>query len=162
MPLSGNATTAEGLPADFVRIFRWPTGELVGVALPDENGDWSHGAPMTGDYGLTYIAAGCQPITHGPYYIESSLWTPAEISTELWLDANDTTAFLENESGAISVWKDKSGKGRDGQQATEADKPLRGGFINGVPALDFYGKHVDLPALPAGNYTHFFVVNSAA
>jgi len=70
MAISGNATTAEGLPVDFVRIFSWPTSELVGVALPNENGDWTHEVPLTKDYGLTYIAAGCQPITHGPYYIE--------------------------------------------------------------------------------------------
>lgn len=72
MTISGNATTAEGLPADFVRIFSWPTSELVGVAVPDESGDWSHEVPLTGEYGLTYIAAGCQPITHGPYLIEGS------------------------------------------------------------------------------------------
>ena len=123
MPISGNATTAEGLPADFVRIFSWPTGELVGVALPDESGDWSHEVPLTGDYGLTYIAAGCQPITHGPYYIESNLWTPSRIVTALWLDASDSDSVFLDEYGNVESWIDRSGNARSFTQAVAASRP---------------------------------------
>ncbi|GGE75990.1 hypothetical protein GCM10011533_30460 [Streptosporangium jomthongense] len=71
MQITGNATTASGDPADFVRIFSWPDQELVSTAVPAANGDWAAEIAATGDYGITYIAAGCQPITHGPYFIEA-------------------------------------------------------------------------------------------
>ena len=70
MQITGNATTASGDPADFVRVFSWPDMELTSTAVPDINGDWSAEVTVSGDYGVTYIALGCQPITHGPYYLE--------------------------------------------------------------------------------------------
>lgn len=71
MQITGNATTASGEPADFVRVFSWPDMELTSTAVPDTNGDWSAEVTVSGDYGVTYIALGCQPITHGPYLIET-------------------------------------------------------------------------------------------
>jgi len=40
------------------------------------------------------------------------LWTPAEITTALWLDAGDADTVTET-SGAVSQWDDKSGNGRN-------------------------------------------------
>lgn len=71
MQITGNATTASGDPADFVRVFSWPDMELTSTAVPDINGDWAAEVTVSGDYGVTYIALGCQPITHGPYLIET-------------------------------------------------------------------------------------------
>lgn len=70
MQITGNATVASGGPIDAVRVFEWPTGDLAAIATPDENGDWTATIETTGDYGITYIAEGHQPITHGPYFIE--------------------------------------------------------------------------------------------
>ena len=70
MQISGNATTAAGTPVEFVRVFSWPDAELVTTAVPSITGDWTADIATTGDYGITYIATGCQPITHGPYFIE--------------------------------------------------------------------------------------------
>lgn len=70
MAISGNATTSDGQPVDVVRIFRWPDKELYGAVLPDAAGDWTFEPVQSGEYGITYIAAGCQPVTHGPYYLE--------------------------------------------------------------------------------------------
>lgn len=67
-PINGNATAAGG-PVDHVLIFRWPQGPIMAQATPDQNGDWSALAPA-GEYGVTYISEGCQPITHGPYLAE--------------------------------------------------------------------------------------------
>lgn len=67
--LSGNATTAAGVPADVVAVFAWPEGARVATATPSSNGDWSAQVPP-GIYGVTYISEGCQPITHGPYTVE--------------------------------------------------------------------------------------------
>jgi len=71
MQITGNATTASGDPADFVRVFSWPDMELTSTAVPGINGDWTAEVTVSGDYGVTYIALGCQPITHGPYLIEA-------------------------------------------------------------------------------------------
>lgn len=70
MSLSGNATTAEGVPVDHIRIFIWPEGELVDVIEPDANGDWDFLPAFSQSYGITYIASGCRPVTHGPYFVE--------------------------------------------------------------------------------------------
>lgn len=69
MPISGNATSAAGQPVGAVNVFIWPRGPIVDTATPDSNGDWAAFAP-TVNYGVTYIAEGCQPITHGPYLAE--------------------------------------------------------------------------------------------
>jgi hypothetical protein len=50
------------------------------------------------------------------------LWTPAEISTELWLDASDDTTITAA-GGAVSQWNDKSGNARNAAQATGANQP---------------------------------------
>jgi hypothetical protein len=71
MQIAGNATVASGGPIDAVRVFEWPTGALAAIATPDESGDWTATIETTGDYGVTYIAEGHQPITHGPYFIET-------------------------------------------------------------------------------------------
>lgn len=64
-------------------------------------------------------------------------WTPAEITTALWLDAADASTITES-GGAVSQWDDKSGNGRHVLQATENKKPtynLTG--LNNKPAIDW-------------------------
>lgn len=51
-----------------------------------------------------------------------SAWTPAQIPTALWLDANDTSTITLNGS-TVSQWNDKSGNGRNAVQATAANQP---------------------------------------
>jgi len=50
-------------------------------------------------------------------------WTPAEITTALWLDAADASTITES-GGAVSQWNDKSGNNRNVMQATAADRPV--------------------------------------
>ena len=51
-----------------------------------------------------------------------TLWTPAQITTQLWLDSDDpSTLTLVN--GRVSQWNDKSGNSRNGTQSTEANRP---------------------------------------
>lgn len=66
-PFSGNATVVGGGPIDRVLLFEWGTGNLVQIIAPDSVGAWAATPPLPGQYGLTYIADGHQPITHGPY-----------------------------------------------------------------------------------------------
>lgn len=50
------------------------------------------------------------------------VWTPAEITTALWLDAADASTITES-GGAVSQWDDKSGNDYHVSQATAANKP---------------------------------------
>ena len=51
-----------------------------------------------------------------------NLWTPAEITTALWLDAADTST-VTTVNGAVSQWNDKSGNGRNAAQGTSSSRP---------------------------------------
>jgi hypothetical protein len=60
-------------------------------------------------------------------------WTPAQISTALWLDAADSSTLFDATSGgslvaadgAIARWEDKSGNTRHFTQATSGSRPQR-------------------------------------
>ena len=47
-------------------------------------------------------------------------WTPAEITTAVWLDANDSGTVTE---GATFIWADKSGNGNDATQSSASLQP---------------------------------------
>ena len=60
-------------------------------------------------------------------------WTPANITTALWLDAADASTFYDattggnpvTNNGAIARWEDKSGNVRHATEGTLANRPLR-------------------------------------
>ena len=68
-------------------------------------------------------------------------WTPAQISTALWLDAADASTITLNGS-TVSQWDDKSGNGRNFAQVTAASQPtfLATG-LNNKPLLSFDGSN---------------------
>ena len=51
-----------------------------------------------------------------------ALWTPAEITTELWLDADDSSTITLNGSN-VSQWDDKSGNIKHAEQGTASLQP---------------------------------------
>jgi hypothetical protein len=63
------------------------------------------------------------------------LWTPAQLTTALWLDAADTGTITLNGS-TVSQWADKSGNSRNFSQATAANQP---GYSN--PNITFDGSN---------------------
>jgi hypothetical protein len=67
------------------------------------------------------------------------LWTPAAITTALWLDAADAST-ITTVSGAVSQWDDKSGSGFNAAQSDATRRPVYNatGF-NGNPGLVFDG-----------------------
>lgn len=74
-------------------------------------------------------------------------WTPANITTALWLDASDATT-ITTVSGAVSQWNDKSGNGRNATQGTAANRPTyTSAGQNGLNVLTFDGTD-DWLALP--------------
>jgi hypothetical protein len=63
-------------------------------------------------------------------------WTPAYISTALWLDAADTSTITQS-LGTVSQWNDKSGNNYHLSQATAALQPqYEAAGMNGKPALN--------------------------
>jgi hypothetical protein len=66
-------------------------------------------------------------------------WTPAQISTALWLDAADASTLTLNGS-TVSQWADKSGNARNATQATASAQPTYNAtLLGGKPALTFDG-----------------------
>jgi hypothetical protein len=75
-----------------------------------------------------------------------ALWTPAEITTSLWLDASDASTLYDATSGGslvasdgtVARWEDKSGNDRHYTQATAGSRPTRKTSIqNGNDVIRF-------------------------
>jgi hypothetical protein len=86
-------------------------------------------------------------------------WTPALISTALWLDAADAST-VTTVSGAVSQWNDKSGNGRNATQETLANRPaLTAAALNNKNVLTFAnGNFLRVTHQWANSAFSFFVV----
>ena len=82
----------------------------------------------------------------------SNLWTPAQISTSLWLDASDASTITLNGS-TISQWNDKSGNSRNVSQVNSALQPLYTlGGLNSLNIVDFDGANDVLNGNAVSNF----------
>lgn len=113
---------------------------------------YSNSMGMNSDFSIRGFGAG-QSEAMGTLTVtvssgEAQLWTPAEITTALWLDAADSTTITLNGS-TVSQWADKSGNGRHATQGTAANQPTQTS-INLLTAISFSsGKRFSLAsALP--------------
>lgn len=68
--LQGNAKKYSGAAIDYVLIFDWVTGDCIGKAVPNSSGVWTFDYFANMICGITYVADGCEPITHGSYSFE--------------------------------------------------------------------------------------------
>lgn len=64
----------------------------------------------------------------GRYEALVQLWTPGEITTQLWFDAADSST-ITLVSGAVSQWNDKSGNNRHASQGTASNRPVYSGGL---------------------------------
>lgn len=65
-------------------------------------------------------------------------WTPADITTQLWLDASDS-ATITLVSGAVSQWSDKSGNNRHLTQSNSALRPtVTANSIGSLSGINFF------------------------
>jgi hypothetical protein len=84
------------------------------------------------------------------------VWSPASLSTALWVDAADASTIIET-GGAVSQWSDKSGNNRHATQTTTDKMPLRSVTgLNNRPSINFDGTNDNLN-LPTG-----FLFNTTA
>lgn len=68
----GNTVSVAGNgPGDYVAIIDATTKELVRLADPDVDGNWTASVPA-GEYYALYFGDGCQPICHGPYTLTAA------------------------------------------------------------------------------------------
>jgi len=92
-----------------------------------------------------------------------ALWTPAEITTALWLDAaDDTTITIDT---GVSAWADKSGNSRSPANTTDAEQPaVIAAEQNGLDVLRFDGSNDYLlfPSSTATDYALKFGTGSFA
>jgi hypothetical protein len=79
------------------------------------------------------------------------LWTPADIATALWFDAEDTSTITLNGS-TVSQWNDKSGNVRNIIQAVASQQPTWNATgLNSKPTLVFDGSDDFLLTQTAGS-----------
>lgn len=65
--INGRAKRFNGAAIDYVLLFSWKNGNCLSKVIPDIAGNWSFNYTTNMIVGITYVASGCQPITHGPY-----------------------------------------------------------------------------------------------
>ena len=65
--ITGRAKRYDGTAIDYVLIFRWKDGKRLGKSIPNNAGNWSFDYDTNMIVGVTYVADGCEPISHGPY-----------------------------------------------------------------------------------------------
>lgn len=80
-------------------------------------------------------------------------WTPADTSTQLWLDAADASTLTQN-GGAVLRWVDKSGNGHHATQTDTARQPTftaSDAMLGGRPAVgvNLQAKWLDIPEVSA-------------
>lgn len=68
---------------------------------------------------------------------------PTEPSLALWLDAADAVTVVES-GGAVSLWADKSGNGRDATQPTSGKQPNTSQQLAGKTTITFDGSDDEL------------------
>jgi len=79
------------------------------------------------------------------------LWTPALLTTKVWLDAADS-GTLTLDGSAVSQWDDKSGNANHGTETSTQRPALVSNSQNSLPGLSFDGSNDRLvfgsPILP--------------
>jgi hypothetical protein len=80
-------------------------------------------------------------------------WTPAQLSTALWLDASDNATLFDSTTGGslpaadgtVARWEDKSTNARHVIQETSGNRPIRKiGLQNGLDIVLFNGSNNSL------------------
>ena len=81
---------------------------------------------------------GCSDSIEGVSPIPASPWSPAEITTSVWLDAADASTITADGNG-VSQWDDKSGNDHHAVQTNNTYKPTYAlSDLDGKDGIDFY------------------------
>jgi hypothetical protein len=89
-------------------------------------------------------------------------WTPANITTALWLDGDDSGTITTDGSGNVQQWDDKSGNNRHASESNSSRRPqLSSSGLNGKDILSFDGVD-DVLTAPAFSGTQDVTVMAVA
>lgn len=81
-----------------------------------------------------------------------ALWTPAQLTTALWLDADDASTITTDGSGNVEQWNDKSGNGLNATQTNAGSRPfLQSAAQNGKDVIRFTNDNFDCGKTVANN-----------
>jgi len=99
----------------------------------------------------------------GEFLATTVAWTPAQITTALWLDAADASTITLN-STTVSQWNDKSGNSRNFSQATAGNQPVYStNALNGKNVVNFVSSdaltRAAIPFNDLGNNSLYVVGN---
>lgn len=76
--IEGKAKRYDGTPVDYVSIFNWTDGKCIHQVIPDAAGNWEYEYFTDLNIGITYVADGCEPITHGAYQFIAEASAPRD------------------------------------------------------------------------------------
>lgn len=132
--ITGTALRYDGLPVDYVSIFKWGTGECIAQVIPNNLGEWVYTYKRSMVIGVTYVSNGCQPMVHGPYSFDG--WSPANLFTGgvggVYYDPSDISTLFQDIDGlipvtadgqAVALMKDKSGNNNHLMQSSASARP---------------------------------------
>lgn len=121
--ISGVAKRHDDAPVDYVSIFNWSDGKCIAQVVPDATGAWEYAYSKSLEVGITYVANGCEPITHGAYEFFYASTTPEDTILHYSFDGSVLDESV-NELNGIKTGNANFVAGRKaGTQALE--------FING-------------------------------
>lgn len=134
--INGVAKRYNGDAIDYVLLFDWISGKCLGKSVPDLAGNWSFNYYLNLNIGITYVADGCEPITHGSYQFVG-VWQPQALKDtnelKLWFDPSDLSTMFQDSgettpvtaSGQpVGLIKDKSGNNYHASQPVNSKRPI--------------------------------------
>lgn len=134
--ITGRAKKYDGTAIDYVSIFNWDDGQCLAQVVPDLTGAWSYSYVGEINIGITYVADGCEPITHGAYTFVGE-WSPSLLFTNselgFWYDPSDLTTMFKDvqmsqqvtkNGDRVAVILDKSGNNRHLVQSDANAMPI--------------------------------------
>ena len=96
--IQGRAKKFDGAAIDYVSIFNWDNGTCIAQTYPDASGNWKYQYNTNLEVGITYVADGCEPITHGPYSFIHTAVVPKDYILSYKFNGN----LLDNSVNALN------------------------------------------------------------
>lgn len=134
--IQGRAKKFDGTAIDYVSIFDWSTGKCIAAKTPNSSGAWEYFYFKNIEVGLTYIADGCEPVTHGKYSFLPT-WNPISLfyggTNGAWYDVSDISTLFKDTAGTqpvtkdgdvVALMRDKSGNSNHMLQSTSSSRPI--------------------------------------
>lgn len=179
--LQGRAKRYDGTAIDYVLLFDWVTGNCLGKAVPNSSGVWTYNHYTDINIGITYVANGCEPITHGAYSLVGS-WSPDAVfdgnKTGVFYDPSDLSTLFKDDGGLVPVTTDgdivklmldKSGSNNharigaplitsEGTSIVSGMRYRTDGVLHWLENYNFDSGFIANPIIKSSNFSSFFAL----